>query len=47
VLVSTAHTDFKNAALYAKARLVIDTRNLMAPLGFGAPGAAGPEVVRA
>jgi len=47
VLVSTAHTDFKNAALFAKARLVIDTRNLMAPLGFGAPGAAGPEVVRA
>jgi UDP-N-acetyl-D-glucosamine dehydrogenase len=47
VLVSTAHSDFKDAALYAKTRLVIDTRNVMAPLGFGAPGATGPEVVRA
>jgi len=47
LLVSTAHSDFKNAALYAGAKLVVDTRNLMAPLGFGAPGASGPEVVRA
>jgi UDP-N-acetyl-D-glucosamine dehydrogenase len=47
VLISTAHSDFKNAALYAGAKLVVDTRNLMAPLGFGAPGAPGPEVVRA
>jgi UDP-N-acetyl-D-glucosamine dehydrogenase len=47
VLISTAHTDFKHPALYAGTRLVIDTRNLMAPLGYGAPGAAGPEVVRA
>ena len=31
----------------AQARLVVDTRNVMAPLGYGARGAAGPEVVRA
>jgi UDP-N-acetyl-D-glucosamine dehydrogenase len=47
LLVSTAHSDFKQAALYARAKLVVDTRNLMAPLGLGAPGAPGPEVVRA
>jgi UDP-N-acetyl-D-glucosamine dehydrogenase len=47
VVVSTAHGDFKDAALYARTRLVVDTRNLMAPLGLGTPGAAGPEVVRA
>jgi UDP-N-acetyl-D-glucosamine dehydrogenase len=47
LLVSTAHSDFKNAALYAGVKLVVDTRNLMAPLGFGAPGAPGPEVFRA
>jgi len=47
LLVSTAHSDFKHKALYAGARLVVDTRNLMAPLGLGVPGAPGPEVVRA
>ncbi len=47
LLVSTAHSDFKDAKLYAGVRLVVDTRNLMAPLGFGAPGAPGPEVFRA
>jgi len=47
LLVSTAHSDFKHAALYARAKLVVDTRNLMAPLGLGAPGAPGPEVERA
>jgi UDP-N-acetyl-D-glucosamine dehydrogenase len=47
LLVSTAHSDFKHAALFAKVKLVVDTRNLMAPLGLGAPGAPGPEVVRA
>ena len=26
-------------------KLVVDTRNLMAPLGLGAPGAPGPEVL--
>ena len=47
LVVSTAHTDFKDAALYARAKLVVDTRNLMAPLGLGRPGAPGPEVYRA
>jgi UDP-N-acetyl-D-glucosamine dehydrogenase len=47
LVVSTAHSDFKDKALYAGAKLVVDTRNLMAPLGFGGPGAAGPEVFRA
>ncbi|HXY42405.1 MAG TPA: nucleotide sugar dehydrogenase [Vicinamibacteria bacterium] len=47
VVVSTAHSDFKRAELFRSVPLVIDTRNLMAPLGFGAPGAGGPEVVRA
>jgi len=46
LVVSTAHSDFKDAALYAGARLVVDTRNLMAPLGLGT-GAPGPDVVRA
>jgi UDP-N-acetyl-D-glucosamine dehydrogenase len=47
LVVSTAHSDFKDARLYAGARLVVDTRNLMAPLGLGGTGAAGPEVFRA
>jgi UDP-N-acetyl-D-mannosaminuronate dehydrogenase len=47
VVISTAHSDFKTAALYARTRLVIDTRNVMAPLGYGAQDAAGPQVVRA
>jgi UDP-N-acetyl-D-glucosamine dehydrogenase len=47
VVVSTAHSDFKDRALYAGVKLVVDTRNLMAPLGLGGPGAAGPEVFRA
>jgi UDP-N-acetyl-D-glucosamine dehydrogenase len=47
VLISTAHSDFRDAALYRDTRLVVDTRNLMAPLGLGVPGAPGPEVVRA
>jgi UDP-N-acetyl-D-glucosamine dehydrogenase len=44
IVVSTAHSDFRNPALFRSARLVIDTRNLIAPLGLGADG---PEVVRA
>ncbi len=44
IVVSTAHSDFRDPALFRSARLVIDTRNLLAPLGLGA---AGPEVVRA
>jgi UDP-N-acetyl-D-glucosamine dehydrogenase len=47
LVVSTAHSDFKDAALYAGAKLVVDTRNLMASLGLGGPGATGPEVYRA
>ena len=33
LVVSTAHSDFKDAGLYAGVKLVVDTRNLMAPLG--------------
>ena len=47
VLISTAHSDFRDAALYRKTRLVVDTRNVLAPLGYGGDGAPGPEVVRA
>jgi UDP-N-acetyl-D-glucosamine dehydrogenase len=47
LVVSTAHSDFRDPALYRDARLVVDTRNLMAPLGLGAPGVPGPEVFRA
>jgi UDP-N-acetyl-D-glucosamine dehydrogenase len=44
IVVSTAHSDFRDPALFQKTGLVIDTRNLLAPLGLGA---AGPQVVRA
>jgi len=47
LVVSTAHSDFKEKDLYVGVRLVVDTRNLMAPLGLGRPGGPGPEVVRA
>jgi UDP-N-acetyl-D-glucosamine dehydrogenase len=47
LVISTPHSDFRDAALYRDTRLVVDTRNLMAPLGFGGAGAKGPEVVRA
>ncbi len=46
IVVSTAHSDFRDPALFRRARLVIDTRNLIAPLGLGV-GAGGPELVRA
>jgi UDP-N-acetyl-D-glucosamine dehydrogenase len=45
VVVATAHDEFKDAALYRDVRLVIDTRNMLAPL-LG-PGAKGPRVVKA
>jgi UDP-N-acetyl-D-glucosamine dehydrogenase len=45
VVVSTAHDLFKDAALFRGVKLVVDTRNAMAPL-FG-PGAVGPRVVKA
>jgi len=47
LVVSTAHSEFKDPALYRDARIVIDTRNLMAPMGYGGSGAEGPDVVRA
>jgi len=47
LVVSTAHAVFRDPALYRRVRLVVDTRNLMAALGLGRPGSAGPEVVRA
>jgi len=47
LVVSTAHSEFKDARLYAGAKLVVDTRNLMASLGLGEAGKPGPQVVRA
>ena len=44
VLVATAHEPFKNAALYARTRLVVDSRNIVAPLF---PGGGGPRIVKA
>ncbi len=44
IVVATAHSDFRDPELFRSVRLVIDTRNLLAPLGLGA---AGPEIVRA
>jgi UDP-N-acetyl-D-glucosamine dehydrogenase len=47
LVVATAHSDFGHRELFAGVKLVVDTRNLMAPLGLGGPGASGPEVFRA
>jgi len=45
VVVSTAHEAFKQAALFERVRLVIDSRNMLAPLF---PGRAPPcRVVKA
>ncbi len=44
LVVSTAHDDFRDPSLYGDVRLVVDTRNLMAPLHLGP---TGPEIVRA
>jgi UDP-N-acetyl-D-glucosamine dehydrogenase len=44
LVVATAHDVFKNADLYRNAKLVIDTRNLIAPL-FAHGG--GPRLVKA
>ena len=44
LLVTTAHDAFKVPALYANARLVVDTRNLMSALF---PQGGGPRVVKA
>jgi UDP-N-acetyl-D-glucosamine dehydrogenase len=45
IVVSTAHSDFRDAGLFSGARLVVDTRNLVAAIGL--PAGTGPEVVRA
>jgi len=37
LLLATAHDQFKNPALYSYAKLVVDTRNIVAPLFGGAP----------
>ena len=37
LLIATAHEQFKNPALYSNAKLVVDTRNIIAPLFGGAP----------
>ena len=44
LVVSTAHDAFKRAELYAGAKVVVDTRNLLASLF---PGGGGPRVVKA
>ena len=46
LVVSTAHTAFKDAALYADVALVVDARNQLAGLGYG-PGKPGPSVIGA
>jgi len=37
LVVATAHETFKKPGLYARAKLVVDTRNLIAALFKGAP----------
>lgn len=44
VVVSTAHDVFKKADLYRGAKLVVDTRNMVAPLF---PRGGGPRIVKA
>jgi UDP-N-acetyl-D-glucosamine dehydrogenase len=44
VVVSTAHDQFKDAALYRDVKLLVDTRNILAPLF---PRGEGPRVVKA
>jgi UDP-N-acetyl-D-glucosamine dehydrogenase len=44
LVLSTAHDVFRDAGLYRKAKLVIDTRNLVAPLF---PDGDGPRIVKA
>jgi UDP-N-acetyl-D-glucosamine dehydrogenase len=45
IVVSTAHDAFKDRELYSRAKLVVDSRNAVAPLF--ASGGAGPRVVKA
>jgi UDP-N-acetyl-D-glucosamine dehydrogenase len=44
VVVSTAHDQFKNEALYREVKLVVDSRNMVAPLFTSGQG---PRVVKA
>ncbi len=44
VVLSTPHDEFKRAALYRECRLVVDTRNVVAPLF---PQGGGPRIVKA
>jgi UDP-N-acetyl-D-glucosamine dehydrogenase len=44
IVLSTAHDEFKSAALFQKCRLVVDTRNVVAPLF---PQGGGPRIVKA
>jgi len=37
LVVATAHEEFRNALLYAHARLIVDTRNVIGPLFGGKP----------
>jgi UDP-N-acetyl-D-glucosamine dehydrogenase len=46
VVVSTAHDVFKDPGLYRGVRLVVDTRNAVAPL-FTGSGSDAPRIVRA
>jgi UDP-N-acetyl-D-glucosamine dehydrogenase len=45
VVVSTAHSQFKNPALFRDVRLVVDARNLLAGLSF--EGGRRPRIVKA
>jgi UDP-N-acetyl-D-glucosamine dehydrogenase len=45
LVVSTAHEQFRDPGLYRDVRLVVDARNLMAPLAFA--GGRRPRVVKA
>lgn len=44
IVVSTAHDVFKKADLFQSVRLVVDTRNMVAPLF---PSSGGPRIVKA
>jgi UDP-N-acetyl-D-glucosamine dehydrogenase len=46
LVVATAHDPFKNGDLYRKARLVIDTRNIVGP-ALGSGGGPRPRLVKA
>jgi UDP-N-acetyl-D-mannosaminuronate dehydrogenase len=41
VLVATAHDEFKNPELYRNVKLVVDSRNMIAPLFHDRAGSLG------